>query len=135
MSEYPSQYIKLNSNEMLVIRHAVPDDALSLIHYVKEVQKNSEYLVTQEYENTRTEVEQAQWILEYLKALGKIVLIAEIEGQVVGMLDFANGSRRRIQHVGSFGMSVRLAWRRKGVGRALLEALLLWASKILVSRR
>ena len=56
-------------------------------------------------------------------APGDHVLVAEIDGNVVGNLglhSMAKSARRR--HVGYLGMSVHDAWHRKGVGAALMES-------------
>ena len=56
-------------------------------------------------------------------APGDHVLVAEIDGKVVGNLglhSMAKSARRR--HVGYLGMSVHDAWHRKGVGAALMES-------------
>ncbi len=52
-------------------------------------------------------------------------LVAEIDGKVVGNagLHAAAKSLRR-RHVGAIGMSVHDAWHRKGVGSALMRALI-----------
>jgi RimJ/RimL family protein N-acetyltransferase len=54
-------------------------------------------------------------------------LVAEQEGQILGSLDFHGGRYAYIRHVGHFGMTVRQEYRNQGVGRALIEMLLLWA--------
>jgi putative acetyltransferase len=60
--------------------------------------------------------------LEQLRA-DDHVLVAEVEGYVVGLagLHVQPGKRR---HVGSVGMAVRDDFHGRGIGRALLEALL-----------
>lgn len=55
---------------------------------------------------------------------GSKTLVAEIDGKVIGQAGItylAKSPRRR--HVGELGMAVHTEWRRKGVGSALLEAL------------
>jgi putative acetyltransferase len=56
---------------------------------------------------------------------GDHLLVAEIDGKVVGNagLHAAAKSLRR-RHVGAIGMSVHDAWHRKGVGSALMSALI-----------
>ena len=56
-------------------------------------------------------------------APGDHVLVAEIDGNVVGNLglhSMAKSARRR--HVGYLGMSVHDAWHRQGVGAAMMES-------------
>ncbi|CAM5222958.1 hypothetical protein UACE39S_06348 [Ureibacillus acetophenoni] len=58
---------------------------------------------------------------------GKLAILAEYQGNIIGFLDFHNGGKKRTQHQGEFGMSVAEAFRNQGVGRALLKCLLDWA--------
>jgi putative acetyltransferase len=53
---------------------------------------------------------------------GSRTLLAEVDGEVVGTIVFGvNGSPRR-SHVGEFYMGVRDDWQAKGVGTALVKA-------------
>lgn len=56
---------------------------------------------------------------------GDHLLVAEIDGKVVanaGLHAAAKSPRRR--HAGAIGMSVHDAWHRKGIGTALMQALI-----------
>ena len=57
------------------------------------------------------------------KAPGDYVLVAELDGKVVGNLGLhAAGPSPRRRHAGSLGMVVHDAWHRRGVGTALMQA-------------
>ena len=58
---------------------------------------------------------------------GVRLLLAEVEGRIVGNIDFHIARRRRLAHAGEFGMSVQSDWRSRGIGNALLESLIEWA--------
>ena len=55
---------------------------------------------------------------------GMFMLVACVEGEVVGNLGLETSNRPRVRHVGTIGMSVRDDWQGKGVGTALLGAAL-----------
>jgi putative acetyltransferase len=63
------------------------------------------------------------------------LLVAEVNGEVVGNLGLHASGRGRRRHVGSIGMSVRDDWQGKGVGTALLTAALDIADNWLNYRR
>jgi L-phenylalanine/L-methionine N-acetyltransferase len=65
---------------------------------------------------------------------GNLVLCAEVEGEIVGMAELARGKARRA-HVGEIGLLVHDAWRGRGVGRALMSALIESADHSLGLRR
>ncbi|MFO1415354.1 MAG: GNAT family N-acetyltransferase [Burkholderiales bacterium] len=58
-------------------------------------------------------------------ASGDYILVCEADGEVVGNAGLhATSSSPRRRHAGSIGMSVRDDWQGKGVGTALMKALL-----------
>jgi RimJ/RimL family protein N-acetyltransferase len=68
----------------------------------------------------------------YLRAVRRYphaaVLVAEVEeGCVVGRLSIARDQHPASRHVADVGLMVDAAYRRRGIGRALLEAGVEWA--------
>lgn len=55
---------------------------------------------------------------------GGTILVAELDGKVVGNLGLFIEKKARRRHVASFGMSVHDDFQRLGVGKALMEAAL-----------
>lgn len=102
-------------------------DAEPLIKYVKEVLIGSKWALTRRHEYDVTLEQQIKWIEKHHEGLGKLLLLAEAEREIIGMLDFSNYHREIHQHVGGFGLSVRADWRQSGIGKALLQTLLDWA--------
>lgn len=72
------------------------------------------------------EEQQKERIKKYEDDESSILLVAEYNSELIGMIDFQNGKRKRISHKGTFGMSVRSSWRNKGVGNILLSGLVEW---------
>src|SRR5688572_2440575 len=54
-------------------------------------------------------------------------LVAEVESVVCSSMGTERGKRPRERHVAEFGITVGTAYRGLGVGRAMLEALEVWA--------
>lgn len=68
----------------------------------------------------------------YLRAVRRYphaaVLVAEVEeGRVVGRLSIARDQHPASRHVADVGLMVDVGYRRRGIGRALLEAGVEWA--------
>ncbi|WKA46915.1 GNAT family N-acetyltransferase [Geobacillus zalihae] len=117
------------SGQPIVIRTAWPEDAERIVAFVKAVTAEALYLLTTEAEVTVTEDQQRQWLQKMADDPGKLALLAEHDGEMIGFLDFHNGNKRRTKHQGSFGMSVKNGFRGQGIGAALLAALLDWAKE------
>ena len=58
-----------------------------------------------------------------------IILVATVDSQIVGMLDFSAGHRKRIAHTGNFGVSINKYFRDDGIGKILIQTLLNWAAQ------
>jgi putative acetyltransferase len=60
---------------------------------------------------------------------GVYILVAVIDGEVVGVIGLHTSSRPRVNHRGEIGMMVRDDWQGKGVGKALMRAVIDLADK------
>ena len=60
---------------------------------------------------------------------GDHLLVAEIEGEVVGVIGLQTSSRPRVNHKAEVGMMVHDDWQGKGVGAALMRAVIELADK------
>jgi len=55
---------------------------------------------------------------------GDHILVAVIDGEVVGVIGLHTSSRPRVNHRGEIGMMVRDDWQGKGVGTAMMQAVI-----------
>lgn len=117
------------TGQQFTIRTAEPDDAETMLAYIRHVAQQTEFFVILPDEFPPTaEVEQT-WIQDHLDRPDWIALLAEADGQIIGTLSFEAETFQRIRHRGSLGISVAETWRRRGVGTALLQSLLNWAAE------
>ncbi|MGN7400748.1 GNAT family N-acetyltransferase [Cytobacillus praedii] len=86
-------------------------------------------MLTTEAEFNLTSAQQKQFLRQIFDDNGKLAIAAEYQNNIIGFLDFHNGYKKRIQHQGSFGMSVACLCRNQGVGKAMLSILLAWAKE------
>ncbi|MGO8746719.1 MAG: N-acetyltransferase family protein [Thermoguttaceae bacterium] len=128
MSSLSPKTLTTKPGQPVTIRSAQPDDAARLIAFVHSVLPESPLFGLEPNEFDRTEDQERQWIQEHIDGPGKLVVLAEVSGMVVGCLSFDNGSCHRIAHRGSFAISVRENWRGQGIGTAVLQALLDWVT-------
>ncbi|MFY3790878.1 GNAT family N-acetyltransferase [Ureibacillus sp. MALMAid1270] len=117
----------LKNNKIITLRTALPEDAKQILKFIKTILKDAPFLLTTESEFNITDDQHVQFLKQMLEDNGKLAILAEYQGNIIGFLDFHNGGKKRIQHQGEFGMSISEAFRNQGVGRALLTCLLDWA--------
>jgi putative acetyltransferase len=60
---------------------------------------------------------------------GDHILVAAVDGEVVGVIGLHTFSRPRVNHRGEIGMMVRDDWQGKGVGTAMMRAIIDLADK------
>ena len=114
--------------EGIIIREAIPSDAEQLIAYVHALADEPEiYIALSPGEFKLTADEERKILEEYASLKNSIFLVAEFEGEIIGILDCRGGSRTSTQHTAVLGMSVSRAWRNRGVGSLLLEHVIQWA--------
>lgn len=119
--------LMLKDGRMITLRAGVQADARELIEHTKAVLTDGSGMCLTPDEFAMTPAGEREWIEQYESDPRKLLLVAECNGQVIGMLDFHPLPRRMLEHVGEFGMSIRPQWRGQGIGRFLLEGMLQWA--------
>jgi RimJ/RimL family protein N-acetyltransferase len=77
-------------------------------------------LVTPDEFKTTIESE-TKWIEKHIENPYYIAIVALLDNQIVGLIDFSNGPKQRISHTGDFGMSVDSSVRGLGIGTILLQ--------------
>lgn len=117
----------LKTGEAVTIRTAAPGDAAALLAHVRAVIKDGEGVVLESDEFAVTEEQEQDWIRLHTDDPGQLALVAEISGQIVGLVHLESGSRRRLAHRAILAMSVASDWRGRGIGPVLLRTLIQWA--------
>ncbi len=129
MSKIAAKEIRLKDGEMVAIRTALSTDATRILELVYAIFAEEEFLLSTLDDFHNTEEQETSWLQKNLDDPDKLVMVAEADGHIIGMLNFHNGERKRIAHLGELGISVNKAWRNRGIGRALLSTLILWAQQ------
>ncbi|MBC8588003.1 GNAT family N-acetyltransferase [Paratissierella segnis] len=119
----------LKDGQRLTIRTAKHEDASNLINYVKKIGGESDYLTFGENEFEITVEKEEELLESFLISDNKLYIIAEIDGKIVGSLNFSGGSRQRTKHTGEFGVSVEKKYWGLGIGRELINYLIDWAEE------
>jgi RimJ/RimL family protein N-acetyltransferase len=116
----------------LVIRQATEDDAERLLSFA--AQRFAERLPVLFESVVPPSLEDRREFLHRVQAEGGVIFVADNGREIVGVLDFHRAKRPQAAHGGALGMSVTNEHRRRGVGAALLQALLSWTSDAGISR-
>ena len=110
-----------------IIRESRPEDAAAIVAIRRSVTLEGHYTLVQPDEMTFDEASERASIEKYRANEGWLHLVAEVDGEVVGYIEFRNGGLKRIAHSGSLSIYLDRDHRDAGIGSLLLERLLEWA--------
>jgi len=108
------------------VRHAEATDAAALVALAEAVSREEGrwILTTESWRSIRDE-------RRYLKTVRRhpdaAVFVAEEDGSVLARLSLARDPHPASRHVADLGLMVAVGARRRGIGRALLDAAVTWA--------
>ena len=128
MGAFQTQQINLKSGELLILRQAYRSDAKSIIDYFNSIGGETNFLSFGAGEFRYT-IEQEEEILEsYLRSDNQVYILAMIKDEVAGAINLGASQKKRLKHIGEFGLSVRKKHWNKGIGTYLLQAMLDWTT-------
>ncbi|WP_261129741.1 GNAT family N-acetyltransferase [Bacillus sp. Marseille-Q3570] len=119
----------VKKNEKAVLRTACVEDAAVVLEIQQEVIGEGDYFINVPEDFEKTREQQWEWIERISENPRDIMIVAEIDGKVVGWIVFISQERKRMAHTGSFGVMVQKEYRGSGIGKQLLEEMLAWAKE------
>lgn len=122
-------------DEKVIISKANKSDAKSLIEYLNVIGGESDFLTFGAGQFGRSVEQEEDFIENALKKGNALFIIAEINGKVVGNLNFSGGPRKRTAHVGEFGVSILKEYWGNGIGEELIKYLISWSESSGIIRK
>ena len=111
----------------MLIRTAREDDAADLLRLLKQLDRETRFMMYEPGERTTTVREQEDLLRGVLASGNGTVLVAEEDGRMVGFLEATGGAFRRNRHVAHLVVGVLGACTGRGIGTALMEEVERWA--------
>jgi ribosomal protein S18 acetylase RimI-like enzyme len=106
------------------LRPATENDAEALIQAVDSVAREMVYFLRSRFE---LDVEKERIFIAEAAERGNLMLLAELDGRIVGWVTLFRARAEFLQHTAELGMGVLGGYRGIGIGTALMEHALKWA--------
>lgn len=122
--------IEIDGKEV-VLRFPKKDDVNKFLDYINILIEEKTMILMME---KITLEEEREWLEGTIKGIEndiKIMIMIEIDNQVIANATVQRIAKRRNanEHIGNFGVAIRKEYRRKGLGKLLLEMLIEMAKK------
>ena len=108
------------------IRPARPEDASALVELGASIGREPEAWLLNT-DGWRSVAEERRYLRALRRHPDAAVFVADDDGTVVGRLSIARDPHGASRHVADLGLMVAAGYRRRGIGRALLEQASAWA--------
>ncbi|WP_328585871.1 GNAT family N-acetyltransferase [Rossellomorea aquimaris] len=119
---------------MIIIRAVKKEEAEKLMHLIKNVENQSEFMLMEPGERQMTLEKQIKMIERFESQENAVILTAEKDGIMIGYLFALGGSAKRTRHSAYLAVGILKEFRGQGAGTSLFEAVEEWAGKHGISR-
>lgn len=117
----------LKDGKLLIIKEAAGADASKILDYVNSISSQSDFLTFGPGEFMMTVEQEEKFLEDTSKRNNALYIIGELDGKIVGSLNFSAGTRPRKAHIGEFGVSVLKDCWGNGIATELIKYLIAWA--------
>lgn len=129
------EHITLANHQVLSIREAQVSDAEELIRIIKEIADESEHLSFDSSEFNISLEEERILLGKHAKSENQVYFVAIIEEKIIGFIKLNASHKKRIRHIGEFGMAVLKNYWNLKIGTHLLTTLIKWAKENKIIRK
>jgi RimJ/RimL family protein N-acetyltransferase len=116
------------------IRHITLNDAEKFVKLILQVERETDFMLFEANERKLTLDQQRSKIEAIQKEENSTILIAEVEGNLVGYLVAIGGHARRNKHSVYLVIGILEQYRGKGIGTKLFTELEIWAREHKIHR-
>ncbi len=127
---YSAETLTLRDGREIIIRSVEPEDAASMLQYMKIMLCETPFLLRTPEEFNYTPEEEARILAGRRDDPRSLMLVAETGGEIIASADVcSHGAKSRVRHRGELGISVRKDYWGQGIGSALMDRLISFAKQ------
>ena len=122
--------IKLKDGRICVLRNGTAADGQAAHDNFNLTHEQTDWLLTYPDENSFDPQQEAQFLQEKTESADEIEIVAELDGEIVGMAGIeCVGRKDKVRHRAVMGISIDKNYWGLGIGKALMEACIECAKK------
>ncbi len=110
-----------------VVREATPADAKALIQLRKSIYRETPNLLYEPWEYNNTPRDEKRYIERFISPANSLLLVAEAEQQLLGLLGAMGGSLSKNAHAAQLFLAVRQSHWGRGIATELISHTIEWA--------
>ncbi len=118
----------------IILRNVEATDAEEIIEILNKIDSETTFLTREPGEFNLTLEEERKFLQSQVVSEVNIMILAEVEGKIVGMCAINGNTKRRLRHSASLGITILKDYWGMGIGRKLMETGISWAKNNGISR-
>ncbi|TCD45660.1 GNAT family N-acetyltransferase [Streptococcus sp. X16XC17] len=119
----------------IFFEEAEPEDAQSIIEFMKDVAHETDAIVLEEDDFPLNHQQMAVFLDDSLCRLDQLCFVAKMNGDIIGLINVRTARTYTLSHIGDVFIAVKKAYWGHGLGRILLEETVEWARRNQVLKR
>jgi len=119
--------MKLKDGFTLTIDHAQEADATAILEYLNVVSTETDQLIFEEGTIPFTKTTEAAFIRSMKESPNSVLYTGKVNGRIVAVASIQGYRRKKMQHRGVIGISIRKPYWNQGIGTAMMRALVEYA--------
>ena len=131
MAAIEPKTVTLKNGKTVCIRTPVATDTLCAIDYLKAVFASDRYFMTtaEEAKEWQTIEKEQAIIQKNYDDANTLMVVTAVDGRIISMSNIECGQRSRNRHVGQMGISILPEYRNNGLGTAIMQTMIDWATE------
>lgn len=117
------------------IREAIPADARGVIELLNKTATQTGFMTQGEEGLNITVEEEAHELDSIYSSENNSVIVALVEGKIIGIASISASSKPKIEHIGEIGIVIDKDYWGMGLGRLMMEDILEWADESSILKR
>ncbi len=121
---YPERKVLLKDGTEATLRSPRPEDAQSMLDYLKATAGETEFVIRYPEECTMTLEQEERFIRSIVESESEVMILCEIDGRIAGNCQLKFGTRIKTRHSGRVAIALYREFWGRGIGTILFEEMI-----------